>query len=164
MPEYSWRAADATGRVSQGRLEAASSNAATRQLRERGLVPVSISDAALPAQNALARPSGGGVLSRYRVGRKSGPVTQAELLTLTTELSIMLRAGLPLASALRVLIDMSLRPPVSSVLHEVLEEVKRGSTLSRALGREQALFGDFYLNMVRSGETSGQLSSVLERL
>lgn len=164
MPEYSWRAADATGRVSEGRLEAVSPNAATRQLRERGLVPVSVSDAGLPAQGALARPSGGAFLSRYRSGRNNGPVTQSELLTLTSELSIMIRAGLPLASALRVLIDMSLRPPVTALLHEVLEEVKRGSTLSRALGREHALFGDFYLNMVRSGEASGQLSNVLERL
>jgi general secretion pathway protein F len=164
MPEYAWRAADAAGRISQGRLEAASPNAATQLLRQRGLVPVSVADMALPGQDALARPAAEGALSRYRFGRNTGPVTQAELLTLTSELSIMLRAGLPLASALRVLIDMSLRPPVASVLHEVLEDVKRGSTLSRALAREEGLFGDFYLNMVRSGEASGQLSDVLQRL
>jgi general secretion pathway protein F len=76
----------------------------------------------------------------------------------------MLRAGLALASALRVLIDMSLRPPVTAVLRQVLEDVKHGAPLSRALAREQGLFGDFYINMVRSGEASGQLSNVLERL
>lgn len=164
MPEFSWRAADASGRVTQGRLEAASANAATRQLRERGLVPVSVADAASPATEALAAPAGAGVLSRYRFRRNNGPVTQAELLTLTTELSIMLRAGLALASALRVLIDMSQRPPVAAVLRQILEDVKHGAPLSRAIAREKALFGDFYINMVRSGEASGQLSNVLERL
>ena len=164
MPEYSWRAADGLGRVSQGRLEAASANAATRQLRERGLVPVSISETALSAPDALGGRQTAGVLSRLRFRRMAGPVTQAELLTLTSELSIMLRAGLALASALRVLIDMSLRPPVTSVLRQILEDVKHGSPLSRALAREQGLFGDFYINMVRSGEASGQLPSVLQRL
>ncbi len=164
MPEYSWRAADASGRLSEGRLEAASPNAATRQLRERGLVPVSVTDAATPGPHARGGFAAAGGLSRYRLGRNTGPVTQAELLTFTSELSIMLRAGLPLASALRVLIDMSLRPPVTRVLEQILEDVKHGSPLSRALAREQHLFGDFYLNMVRSGEASGQLSNVLERL
>src|SRR6185369_2896589 len=156
MPEFSWRAADDSGHVTHGRLEAASANAATRQLRERGLIPVSIADADSPAQEALAAPGGAAGLPRYRFRRNSGPVTQAELLSITTELSIMLRAGLALASALRVLIDMSLRPPVAAMLRQILEDVKHGAPLSRALAREQRLFGDFYINMVRSGEASGQ--------
>jgi general secretion pathway protein F len=164
MPEFTWRAADASGRVTQGRLEAASANAATRQLREQGLVPVSVADAGEPATEALAGSKPAGRALRFPFGRTAGPVTQAELLTLTTELSIMLRAGLTLASALRVLIDMSLRPPVVSLLRQVLEDVKHGAPLSRALAREQGVFGDFYVNMVRSGEASGQLSNVLERL
>ena len=36
--------------------------------------------------------------------------------------------------------------------------------MSRALAREQGLFGDFYINMVRSGEASGELANVLARL
>jgi general secretion pathway protein F len=91
-------------------------------------------------------------------------VTSAEVLTLTSELAIMLRAGLALASALRVLIDMSQRPPVAGMLQQVLDDVKQGAPLSQALSRERRLFGDFYLNMIRSGEASGQLSSVLTRL
>ena len=121
MPDFAWRAADATGQILQGRLEAVSANAASRQLRERGLVPVSIADAAALAREAAADPGGAGVLSRHRFRRNDGPVTQAELLNLTSELSIMLRAGLTLASALRVLIDMSLRPPVASLLQQVLD-------------------------------------------
>lgn len=164
MPEFAWRAADAAGQMTQGRVEAASAHAATRQLRERGLVPVSVSDAAALAGPALTVGSGGGTAARRSFRRNSGPVTPAEVLALTSELSIMLRAGLALANALRVLIDMSLRPPVARLLQQILDDVKDGSALSKALGRERALFGDFYLNMVRSGEASGQLSSVLQRL
>jgi general secretion pathway protein F len=165
MPEFAWRAADAAGQVTQGLLEAPSATAATRQLRERGLVPVSVSDAAAAAP---VPPAGAAapmrVASARRFKRNDGPVTQAELLSLTSELAIMLRAGLALASALRVLIDMSLRPPVAEVLRQVLDDVKHGAPLSRALARHSHLFGDFYINMVRSGEASGQLSNVLQRL
>ncbi|MDB5947215.1 MAG: type secretion system protein [Ramlibacter sp.] len=163
MPEFAWRAADAAGQMSEGRVEAASAHAATRQLRERGLVPVSVSDAG-SSSAAVSGSSAVTSVSRKSFRRNSGPVTSAEVLTLSSELSIMLRAGLPLASALRVLIDMSLRPPVARVLQQVLDDVKHGAPLSKALARERVLFGEFYLNMVRSGEASGQLSSVLQRL
>lgn len=161
MPEFAWRAADSAGEVTQGRLDAASAPMAARQLREKGLVAVSIVEASTLGAGS-AEPSRRGIFSRLR--DRSGAVTQAEVLTLTTELSIMLRAGLALASALRVLIDMSLRPPVALVLQHVLDDVKEGAPLSRALARERGLFGEFYLNMVRSGEASGQLSNVLQRL
>ena len=91
-------------------------------------------------------------------------VTQADVLALTGELAIMLRAGLALANALKVLIDMAHKPAVSSLIQQVLDDVKDGAPLSRALAREQQVFGDFYLNMVRSGEASGQLAPVLTRL
>jgi general secretion pathway protein F len=164
MPEFAWRAADSAGRITEGHLEAASTLAVTRQLRDRGLTPVSVSDAAAAPPNATA--GSAAPRKRWQQGfqRTSGPVTQAEVLSLTSELSIMLRAGLALASALRVLIDMSLRPPVAKVLQQVLDDVKHGAPLSKALARERTLFGEFYLNMVRSGEASGQLSSVLQRL
>jgi general secretion pathway protein F len=165
MPEFAWRAADAAGQLTHGLLEAASATAATRQLRERGLVPVSVTDAAAsPAAQAVAPGPARSSAAPRRFKRNEGPVTQAELLSLTSELAIMLRAGLALASALRVLIDMSLRPPVAELLRQVLDDVKHGAPLSRALGRHQALFGDFYINMVRSGEASGQLANVLQRL
>lgn len=162
MPEFAWRAADASGQVTQGLLEAASATAATRQLRERGLVPVSVSDAA--SAPAGAQPAATGAAPRRSFRRGEGPVTQPELLSLTSELAIMLRAGLTLASALKVLIDMNLRPPVAALLQQVLDDVKHGAPLSRALARHQALVGDFYINMVRSGEASGQLSAVMQRL
>jgi general secretion pathway protein F len=160
MPDFAWRASDAAGRMSQGTLEAATAVLAARQLRERGLVPVSIEagTAAAPAANQAA------TLAQSTGRQAKGPVTQADVLALTSELAIMLRAGLALANALRVLIDMSHKPSVGQLLQAVLDDVKGGAPLSQALARERALFGDFYLNMVRSGEASGQLSAVLTRL
>jgi general secretion pathway protein F len=93
-----------------------------------------------------------------------GPVKTADVRALTSELAIMPRAGLALDNALRVLIEMSVKPSLKTLLEGLLEDVKGGAPFSRALNQRRELFGDFYINMVRSGEASGQMSQVLERL
>lgn len=157
MPEFTWRAAAADGRLIEGRSEAPAPDAVLRQLRERGLTPIQVGTATPQAAASAA-------LGRGGQRTLKGPVTRADVLAFTGELSIMLRAGLALDNALRVLIDMSAKPSVRSLLEGVLEDVKGGATFSRALTKRSELFGDFYLNMVRSGEASGQMSQVLERL
>ena len=164
MPEFAWRAADPSGRVNEGRLNAATALLAAKQLRDRGLVPVSIQDALSAGVQVVSSPARLGSLAGRNARPGSGPVSQPDILALTSELAIMLRAGLALANALRVLIDMSGKPSVARMLQQMLDDVKGGAPLSRALAREQHLFGDFYINMIRSGEASGQLATVLTRL
>lgn len=165
MPEFAWRAAAADGQLVEGRTEAAEAALVLRQLRERGLTPIRVDDAAgLPAGDDRAALPGLRTGLRAGLRAQGGPVKPADVLALTSELAIMLRAGLALDSALRVLIEMSHKPSVRAMLEKVLEDVKGGAPFSRALTAHRAHFGDFYINMVRSGEASGQMSQVLERL
>lgn len=170
MPEFAWKAARGDGQMSEGRTEAAAQSDVVRQLRAQGLVPVSVAPATPGVPGALAAggppvaaASPGLPLWRRRTA-PGGPANAKDVLTLTTELSIMLRAGLSLDNALRVLIGMTHKPSVSTITAQILEDVKGGLALSKALGRHRELFGDFYINMVRSGEASGQLGAVFERL
>lgn len=157
MPEYRWRAAGPGGAVAEGRLSAADPAEARRQLREQGLVPVALAPAdAMPAVPRPAPPPA--------PTRRARPVGAAEVLALSSELSIMIKAGLSLDRALRVLGEMNVHPGVQALVGRLLEDVKRGLPFSAALAQHPALFGDFYLGMVRSGEASGQLGPVLERL
>jgi general secretion pathway protein F len=113
--------------------------------------------AAAPVVSAAPKNAG-----RFRLG--ADRPTRADVLAMTSELAVMLRAGLPLDNALRVLRGMEHRPSVAALIGEVLESVKGGMPLSRALAARGELFGAFYVNMVRSGEASGQLGAVLTRL
>lgn len=167
MPDFVWRAAAASGKVEEGRLTAASAGAALKQLRSQGLTPLRIddaSDAFASAGVAGAASAASGFSQPKKVRQAKGPVTAPDVLALTSELAIMLRAGLALDNALRVLIDMSHKPSVGELVHGILDAVKGGTPLSRALAAHRELFGDFYINMVRSGEASGQMSAVLDRL
>lgn len=172
MPDFAYRAANPAGKLLDGRIGAANRDAALRQLRSQRLTPIRIEEAATGATRAdasepPAAPARGGDQPAARKRRlfaaRRGP-NHNDLYDITGELAIMLRAGLPLDRALRVLISMSSKPSVTALLDDVFKAVKAGKGLSQALVPHQALFGDFYINMVRSGEVGGQLAEVLSRL
>ncbi len=164
MPDFAWKAATAGGKIEEGRLSAASSVAALKQLREQGLTPLRIEDLGLAGAAQELKTSAAVPDLGKKTRQAKGPVNAADVLALTSELAIMLRAGLALDNALRVLIDMSHKPSVGALVQGILEAVKGGTPLSRALAAHRGLFSDFYINMVRSGEVSGQMSAVLDRL
>ena len=161
MAEFAYKAASAGGGVIEGRIEARSRDEAIRRLVDQGLTPLGVFD----GNAATAAPSAGtGRRPRRQWSFGADRPTRTDVLALTSELAVMLRAGLPLDNALRVLLGMDHRPSVTQLIREVLEAVKGGMPLSRALAQRGDLFGPFYVNMVRSGEASGQLGVVLTRL
>ena len=161
MAEFIWRAIERSGRTQHGRLDAASAPQAALQLRSRGLVPLSI-------EAVTATGTGGAVTAApkpFSISlRRGASITSSDILSITSELAIMLRAGLPMAYALRLLQEMGHKPALRVLLQEVLDDVKGGAPLSRALARHGEYFSDFYVSMVRAGEAGGQLAVVLERL
>jgi general secretion pathway protein F len=161
MPDFIWRAARSDGSIQKGKATASSREAVSRQLLGQGLTPLKVVEAEASAGGA-ARALEADARPAFR-GRDKG-VTGADIHVLTNELAVMLRAGLPLDRALRVLIGMAPRPSVETLVADIFKSVKAGRGLSQALTPHQALFGDFYINMVRSGETGGQLAEVLSRL
>ncbi|GAA4418951.1 type II secretion system F family protein [Acidovorax lacteus] len=167
MPDFVWKAARADGSVVDGATEAPAQAQILRQLKAQGLTPIWVREreGAAPVAAAAALPATA-MPSRRRGlrGRDDTEPNAADVLALTSELSIMLKAGLALDTALRLLVGMTHKPRMMAIVTQVLEDVKGGAPLSRALGRHRELFGDFYINMVRSGEASGQLASVFERL
>lgn len=166
MPEFLWKAARADSTIVEGRLQATSQAAALQQLQSQSLTPLHISEAGSRAAVHTGAPvvPVADVDVPKRGLFQSNTVTSVDILSMSSELSIMLKAGLALDNALRVLIGMSSKPAMVVLTQTILDDVKGGMPLSRALARHPQQFGDFYINMIRSGEASGQISSVLERL
>jgi general secretion pathway protein F len=148
MAHFTYRAIGRDGKPLDGTLEAEGLEVASRLLRSQGLT-------------LLALEPGAAKVSRSTGGK---PVKREDVLSTTSELAVLLRAGLPLDRALKVLIDMASEPALEALLQDLLRDVKAGKALSQALQPYQPVFGNFYINMVRSGEASGQLSAVLDRL
>lgn len=149
MALFYYRAVARDGKTIDGTLEASGQELASRQLRARGLTLLSLS-----ADGAGSA-----------VGRSQGRLpNRGDILAMTGELAVLLRAGLPLDRSLRVLIEMASLPSMGALLSDVLKSVKDGKALSVSLEPYAELFGRFYLSMVRSGEASGEMSNVLDRL
>ncbi|MEM1113674.1 MAG: type II secretion system F family protein [Pseudomonadota bacterium] len=150
MPHFVYKAVGRDGKPLDGSIEAEGLELASRQLRAQGLT-------LLKLEAGAARQTGSVSASGKAPGRE-------EVLSVTSELAVLLRAGLPLDRSLKVLIDMSAQPAMESILRELLKSVKGGKALSSALQGHDKVFSGFYINMVRAGEASGQLSAVLDRL
>jgi len=148
MPEFSYKAASRSGDMVSGNITAASKDMAARSLRQQGLTPISLNAGAVKVELDL---------NNVRLGRD-------DILNITNELAVLLRAGLPIDRSLKVLIDMSQDEAPKAVLQDFLDTVKTGKGLSQALLKYERDFGVFYVNMIRSGEASGTLSDVLQRL
>ncbi|TDG15125.1 type II secretion system F family protein [Seongchinamella unica] len=149
MASFTYKAVGRDGKARQGVIEADGQELATRQLRSQGLT--------------LLKLERGGDLAETEKSRGKPPGRQ-DVLSMTSELAVLLRAGLPLDRALKVLIDMAVQPQMQLLLNELLKAVKGGKPLSSAMLPHEEIFGSFYISMVRSGEASGQLSEVLDRL
>lgn len=149
MASFTYKAVGRDGKTRQGVIEASGQELASRQLRAQGLTLLK-----LEAGSNLDDPE--------KVAGK--PPSRQEVLSMTSELAVLLRAGLPLDRALKVLIDMAAQPQMQFLLNDLLKAVKGGKALSIAMQSHEKIFGSFYISMVRSGEASGQLSEVLDRL
>ena len=147
MPVYAYRAVDATGRRSRGRLSAATAASVSRELELRGLLPLEVAEA--PA----AAVEGGG----FGVGRRRG------VLEFTRAVAALLPAGMPLARALAAGVAAAPQS-IRDVLDAVRVRVERGDELASALAEHPRFFSPLYIGIVRAGERSGSLDSAFERL
>ncbi|MBL9078781.1 MAG: type II secretion system F family protein [Planctomycetes bacterium] len=121
-------------------------------------LPVPKQAAAAPVPKAGAS-SGGGRLS---LGRSR--VTPRVLAEFTSQLAVLLNAGIPITKSLRIL-EGQLKPgPMKRVAGSLVEDVEGGTALSEAMQKHELVFDPLYTNMVRAGEAGGVQEEILNRL
>lgn len=140
----------------KGILDADSPVAARQKLRGTGIFPVEVREA-ISVQRVL--PS----RSVSSLGLFKG-VKPGEISAMTRQLSILLGAGVPLVKSLEALISQITNPMLKKVMAQIKESVNQGNSLAFSLSQHPKLFSNMYINMVDSGEASGSLDVVLDRL
>jgi general secretion pathway protein F len=152
MGAFSYVALDSGGREQKGVLEGDTAKQVRQLLRERSLLPVTVTEAA----REEAR--------RQRSFGLSRGVSATDLSLLTRQLATLARAGLPLEEALLAVSQQTEKPRVQSILLGVRSRVMEGHTLASGLGEFPRVFPEIYRATVAAGEQSGHLDEVLERL
>lgn len=156
--KFKYQAKDASGRTINGTISAESQTEVVADLRRRALTPIQIKKAA-----------GGGFGGGKKAGAakksaKRASVKKGELEVFTRQLSTMLSAGIPMLEGLEILAEQAESPGFAFCLNRVVDDIRAGADLSKALEPHAKVFSDIYVSMVRAGEVSGQLDIILTRL
>jgi len=157
MPTYRYQLRTSGGEESVGTLTADNALAAAQKLRSAGHTVLQL----VPVSNVGGPTSLVERLKKFNVS--SGPGDK-DVLNFTTQLAVMIRAGISIRAALEGIAEQSENPKFQKVLFEIKQDVESGKPFSEALAKHPKLFGPLYVNMVRASEMSGSFSDMLERV
>lgn len=153
MPAFDYVALDARGKQKKGVLEGDSPRQVRQQLKEQGLVPLSVE---MNSQRAKEQ------TGKVSIGRVS--ISASDLALITRQMATLLAAGLPLEEALRAVSRQQEKPKVKSMMLAIRSKVVEGHSLASSLQEFPQSFPELYRATVAAGEHSGHLDLVLEQL
>ncbi len=152
MGAFEFVALDKSGKESKGLLEGDTPRHVRQILRERQLLPVSVTEVAKKESRRQ---------SNFSIRRG---MSASELALLTRQLATLSQAGLPLEEALLAVSQQNENPRTQSILLGVRSRVMEGHSLADGLADFPQAFPELYRATVAAGEQSGHLDAVLERL
>lgn len=151
MAFFQYKARDINGSSISGLVEAPTLQVASRLLREKKLLVISL-------RETSDRRSLTGVMARFK------RVTFTDIVNFTRQLSTMVVAGLSLPESLTILRNQTTNPGFASVLADIEHQIVSGGNLADSLSKYPNYFSPIYIALVRAGESSGLLDTVLNRL
>lgn len=160
MAVFQYKALQLDGKMAEGQLEAGGRQDAFRQMEERGLKPINLSEKA--GGKAGASADSAAAKSGFTFG--SGKVSAKMLENFTRLLSSLLAAGVPLSRALVILCKESSTPAAGAKWKQVYESVVDGVSLADSMALHPETFPRVYVAMVEAGETGGFLDVVLAQI
>lgn len=151
MEAFDYAALDTAGKRKKGTVMASSARDARDILRARALMPVDLTPSKAKKDRGASVGNGGRVKHKH--------LTQA-----TRQLAILIDAATPIEESLKITALQFERSPMKVALLDIRAQVMEGLRLSDALRGQPKIFPELYTAMVASGETSGRLPAVLNRL
>lgn len=154
MAAFEYKALDSRGKNKKGLLEADTAKQVRQMLREQGLTPLEVSQAA-DKEKQQAK-SGGGLFK--------ATISAHELSLITRQLATLVQSALPVEAAVLAVAEQCEKPRLKSMLMSVRAKVVEGYSLAEGLAEFPHIFDHLYRAMVAAGEKSGHLDQVLVRL
>ncbi|RMG69594.1 MAG: type II secretion system F family protein, partial [Nitrospirae bacterium] len=149
MKIFRYKAVDPEGKTITGMLQAADLEGVEQGLISLGLQPLSI------------RPVGKG-LSRFLSYLLSRKIKRKDIIEFSNNLSVMLRAGIPLLDALQDISETTENSYFRQNLNAIVRAIQMGSTLTDAVSAHRDIFPDIFIRLVSVGEETGRLDQSLK--
>lgn len=154
MPQYKYQARNGTGGTEAGALAAVDAATAAAMLRGKGLRVVQL--APFQAESRLKN-------LNTALNWSSGP-GKKEILDFTTQLAVMIRAGISIRQALEGISEQTSNAKFKRILQDIKADIESGRQFSEAIAKYPKLFGPLYINMVKASEMSGAFARMLDRI
>lgn len=144
---YVWNGADRRGQSAKGEISATSISEAKNLLRRRGVSATKVKK-----------------LTKPLFGKGAEKIVAADICVLSRQIATMLGAGVTLIQSLDMIAQGHSKMSMRKMLTEVTNEVKAGNPLSSALRKQSDYFDDLYCDLVETGEQSGALETIYDRI
>lgn len=151
MALYRYRAIQSDGKEVNEVMTATNVQEVQEKIRDKGLYLLQIKE-------DVEKKSVGEELSL------GGKVTAKQISIFCKQFATLLKAGVPVASGLDILYRQTENKKLKSALEDVYTEVQKGTQVSSAIKNHPKVFPSLMVNMVESGEMSGNLDNIMERL
>ncbi len=155
MELYQYKGRNKRGDIMTGTVEAANPEGVVNWMMASGISPIAVRLKADPLKN---QPQWVRALQGQR------KLNQTDLLMLTRQFGTLLKAGIPILQAVNGLKNGSSQPEMTKLLSSLHASLDKGSELSAAMAKHPKFFDEYYINMIRVGESSGKLDEVFARL
>lgn len=154
MDTYFYEGRNKLGERMQGRIESASEQAVAKWLLDSDIFPIKITELRKPVPQP----------EWFTNLTGENKVSILDLQMLTRQMANMVRAGMPLLTAIEGIQRSTTNKALAKALLAVRADMDRGAELSAAFARHPKIFDDFYVNMIKVGEGSGKLDESFRSL
>lgn len=157
MPIFEYKAIDGANKQKRGIIDADTTRDARQKLKKEQLFVTDIREAKAKKAGTLKIRGVTGIETPNKARTE-------QVAAVTRQMASLLQAGIPLAEALRMIIEQAPDKRIESAFRDIREKVTQGVPLGDAVLQHPGYFTDLYANMVKAGESSGALDKVLVRL
>ena len=138
-----------TGEFKKGIIEAKNKKVAIEKLRAKGINARELEESKSILHKDLA------------ISRK---IKNVDFIIYCRQFATLVRAGVPIVEATHILSEQTKSKPLKKALEEVEEDIRSGVSFSEAAAKHPKVFPTLFVNMMRSGEATGNIDTTLERL
>jgi len=152
---FNYKAVDNSKVNREGTVEAPSVDAAISAVQKRGYTLLSIDEAG----------NSSGIMGALNVEFNFlQSVSNKDIVILSRQIATLFQAQVSPLRIFRLLSAEVENPLLQTTLHQVVEDLQGGSSISRALSAHPKIFSSFYINLVKAGEESGSLEKSFDYL
>ena len=143
---FKWEGKDRKGTKITGEIQGSNAALIKNQLRKQGILVTKINK-----KSTL-------------FGKRAKKIKPLDIAFFTRQLATMLESGVPIIQAFEIIAEGAENPNMAKLVNEVKVDVAAGNTLADSLRQHPQYFDDLFCNLVESGEQSGRLESLLDRI